>query len=160
MQGEPHLRTVSETPYLLLVLGGELRNEMPFEQRQILFALRQPWNLNLHHREPVIKILAKALFGDCGAEIVIGGRNDADVHLARRERTHALHFLVLQHSQKFGLGGERHIADFVEEQRAPIGVLGTNPALSLVAPVNEPLTWPKSSLSNRVSTTAEQFSTT
>ena len=42
----------------------------------------------------------------------------------------------------------------------PPWACSNNPALSFVAPVNEPLTWPNSSLSNSVSTTAEQFSTT
>ena len=106
----------------LAVLRGEPGDEMPLQQRQILLALRQARHLDLHHRKPVIQILAKMFFGDGGAQIVIGGRDHAHIHLARGQRSHALHFLVLQHAQQLGLRRQRHVADFVQEQRAAVSV--------------------------------------
>ena len=43
--------------------------------------------------------------------------DDADIHLARRERAQTLHFLILQRTQQLCLGIERHVADLVEEKR-------------------------------------------
>ena len=92
-------------------------------RRQILFALGQPRNVHFHHRQPVIEILAKALLANRSTQIVIRGGDDADIHFARRKRSHALHFLILQNAQKLGLRGQRHVADLVQEQSAAVGVL-------------------------------------
>jgi hypothetical protein len=55
---------------------------------------------------------------------------------------------LLQHAQDLRLQPEGHLADLVEEERAPVGEL-EEALLVLVAPVNAPFLCPKSSLSSR-----------
>ena len=50
------------------------------------------------------------------------GQN-ADVGLKRLVAAEALETLILQHAQHFRLQGRRHIADFIEKQRAAIALL-------------------------------------
>ena len=108
---------------VFLVLRGEPRNEMPLEQRKIFFAIRQPRRLNFHHGETVVQILPKTFLGDGGPQVVIRGGNDANIHFAGAQRSHSLHFLILEHAQELRLRGERHISDLIQKQRASMGVL-------------------------------------
>ena len=102
---------------------ANLVDEMALEQGQIFLAILQRRHMDLHHGEPVVQILAETFFGDFRAQVAIGGGDHPHVHFARRERSHPQHFLVLQHAQKLGLGGQRHVADLVQEQRAAVGML-------------------------------------
>src|SRR3546814_8824623 len=49
-------------------------------------------------------------------------RNDPDIGLDRRAPADGRIFALLQHAQEPRLGIERHISDFVEEQRAAFGL--------------------------------------
>ena len=51
------------------------------------------------------------------------GRDHPHVHLARHQRPHPQHFLVLQRAQQFRLRAERHVADLVKENHAFVGEL-------------------------------------
>ena len=75
-------------------------------------------------------------------------RDHTHIHLARRQRPDPQHFLILQSAQQFGLRAERHVADFVQKNRALIGEF-EQPHLILRGPVNDPRTCPNSSLSNK-----------
>ena len=55
-------------------------------------------------------------------EVLIRRRNDPDVHLDRLVRADAGDLVVLENAQKLHLGRQRHIADFVQEDRPPLGV--------------------------------------
>jgi hypothetical protein len=52
-------------------------------------------------------------FRHFGSEIAVCGRDDSHVHFLGRQRSDPLHSLVLENSQEFGLGGQRHIANFI-----------------------------------------------
>ena len=54
-------------------------------------------------------------------QVAIGGGNQADVDLARFERTHTLNFAVLEHTQQLGLHTRRKFADLVEKDRSAVG---------------------------------------
>ena len=53
----------------------------------------------------------------------VGRREDADVHVARARRADALELAGLEHAQQLRLQVERHVGDFVQEQRAAVGEL-------------------------------------
>ena len=55
---------------------------------------------------------------------------------------------------------ERQLADLVEEKRAAVGQLRSCRCFTPMAPVNAPFSWPKSSLSSRVSVSAAQLMAT
>ncbi len=67
--------------------------------------------------QPVKEILAECPLAYALAQIAMGRRNDAHVDrdsLAAHWRHHAL----LKRAKDFGLHGQTHVADFVEEQRS------------------------------------------
>ena len=85
---------------------------------------------------------------------------DAHVHLDRLVAADALDLVLLEHAQHLRLGGEVHVADLVEEQRAAVGQCSNLPFFWACAPVNEPFSWPNSSLSSRSFGIAAQFTST
>ena len=62
-------------------------------------------------------------FSISGFEILVRRRDDADVHLDRPRRPEPLDLPFLQHAQDLGLRLRAHVADFVEEDRAAVGLL-------------------------------------
>ena len=56
----------------------------------------------------------------CGerAEIAVGGRDHPQIHLHRPRSSNGEHLALLQHAQERRLGGQRQVADLVEQQRS------------------------------------------
>ena len=75
------------------------------------------------HVEPVEQVFAEATFADHLAQIDIGGGDDAHVHLQFLGAAEMHELAILEHAQNLALGVEAHGADFVQEQRAPVGDL-------------------------------------
>ena len=79
--------------------------------------------MNAHDVQPVKQILAELARGDGGFQRLVRGGDDAHVHLERLVAADALERAGLQHAQNFRLRGGRHVADFVEENRAFVALL-------------------------------------
>ena len=54
-------------------------------------------------------------------------------------------FALLQHAQETRLRFDRHVADFVEKERAAFGLLEAARCARFCAPVKAPRSWPNSS---------------
>ena len=82
---------------------------------------RSGGNEERHHVEAVEEVVAKLAAGDGILQDLVGGGDDANVHLngARPAETHEVPFF--EHAEELGLHAERHVADFVEEERARAG---------------------------------------
>ena len=80
------------------------------------------------HREAIVEILAKGLLLDHAGQIAMRGRDDSHVDADRALSADAHHLGVLDDAQQTHLRGRSELADFVEEQRAAIGLL--EPALA------------------------------
>src|SRR5439155_16972038 len=70
--------------------------------------------------EPVIQVFAEAALANELFEILMSGRDNAHVHLERLAGADALESLFLQHAEQLGLDFKRNIANFVQEEGAPI----------------------------------------
>src|SRR5690349_10123074 len=81
----------------------------------------------------MIEILAEDAALDALLEILVGGSDHAHVDLDRRLPAHAIELAFGQHAQQSRLQRRRHIADFVEEQRAEVGLLEAAAALRIRA---------------------------
>ena len=106
--------------------AGGLRNllhEIFDELRNVLAALRQRRHADRHDRQAVIEILAEFAGGDLRLDVARGRRNDAHVHRDLGAAADALKGLVDQHAQDLVLRLPRHVGDFVDEQRAAMGLL-------------------------------------
>ena len=82
-----------------------------------------------------------------GDQVAVGGGDDAHVDLDGLASADRLDLALLQRAQQFDLRRERQLADFVEEQRAAVG-LDEFAGMRSVAPVKEPFSWP-----NRIDST-------
>ena len=80
------------------------------------------------HRQAVVQVLAKRLRLDHRRQIAVRGGDDADVDAHRPLAADAHDLAVLHDAQQAHLRGEGELADFVEEQRAAVGLL--EPALA------------------------------
>ena len=85
----------------------------PFGQRR---------HADRHHREAVIEILAEAAGGDLASRLrlVDETMRTSTAHLGRA--ADPLEGLLDQHAQDLALGLARHVGDFVDEQRAAMGL--------------------------------------
>ena len=72
------------------------------------------------HVQPVIKVAAEyALLHLCHKVLVRGGDN-AHVYINNAVRANAHHLLFLQNAQQAGLERQRHIANFIQKNRAAV----------------------------------------
>ena len=93
------------------------------ERRNVFLVLAQRRNIDGDHVEAVVEILAERAFFERGAQVAVGGGDQADIHFERFRAAEPLEFALLQDAQQLHLDGGRHVADFVEEQRAFVGQL-------------------------------------
>jgi hypothetical protein len=94
---------------------------MADECGNILDAVGKAGDLQHNHAEPEEQVFAEFAIGDRGAEILVRGRNDADVDGLHIAAADADDRPVFEHAEQFDLHVETHVADFVEEERAALG---------------------------------------
>ncbi len=59
----------------------------------------------------------------CSASGLVSGGHDAHIHLHGLVVAHPLQLAALDKAQQLGLQAQRHLADLVQKQRAPVGGL-------------------------------------
>jgi len=106
--------------------------------------------------DAVIQIHPETARGHFGVQVAVGGGDDPQVHLTPLQRAHGAEFPVPESgagaSPAFPAGGRR----FRRRRRCRHRPVPPVRVLSPAAPLNEPFTWPKSSLSMRVPTSEPQ----
>src|SRR5262245_47048902 len=98
-------------------------DEIVDQERDVGPSLAKRGHFEWKHVEPVEQVRSEGAVGDRGAQISIGGGDDAHVRLDRSATADSLEFALLQHAQQhdLGLGGE--LADLVQEDRSALGQL-------------------------------------
>ncbi|MNJ36245.1 hypothetical protein D3C77_310260 [compost metagenome] len=71
--------------------------------------------------EAVIEVFAKDLFQHALLQVAVGRTDHPYIQLAPCGAAQAGDFTFLQHPQQPGLQGRRHIANFIQQQRAAMG---------------------------------------
>src|SRR5882724_3095838 len=105
-------------PVTLAVLARELARE----QRDVPLPLAQWWDDQIDHVEPIVEVLAEPSGLDLLREIAMRRRDHAYIDLLDLRRTEWLDLAFLEHAQELGLQRQRELADFVDEQRAAVGL--------------------------------------
>src|SRR5688572_15085309 len=95
---------------------------MSCEDGNILHALAQRGHGEGDHVEPVKKVLAEKPACNLLLELLVGGCNHAYVYCVRMVRANRFHPLFFEHAKYFGLRAQAHVANFVEEQCASVGL--------------------------------------
>ena len=93
------------------------------QQRDVLAAVAQRRHEKRNHVEAVEQVLAEIAALDLLFQILVGGGHHAHVHLHGFGRAHRLEALLFERAQHLGLGAQAHVADFVQKQRAAVGLL-------------------------------------
>ena len=110
--------------------------------------------------KPVIQVRAELILFHHRLEIAICGGDEADVGPDGAIASDPLEFLVLDGAQQLRLEFERHFPDLIEKQASPDAPARIVRSSARIAPVKEPFSWPKSSLSSRLAGIAAQFTFT
>ena len=94
------------------------------ERRDVLAALAQRRHGQVDDVEPVEQVLAERALRDHVAQVAVGRGDDADVDAAAGAiGADLLQLAGLEEAQQQALHAQRHLADFVEEDRAAVGHL-------------------------------------
>ena len=103
----------------------ELLDERLHQERNVLDALAQRREVHGDHVQAVVEILAERSLLHHLRQVGVGRGDDADVDLDRARIANALELALLQHAQHLHLQRHRHRPDFVEEERAAVGLFET-----------------------------------
>ena len=108
----------------IALAGPAARAQQLHGQRQDVVApLAQRRERQRKDVEAVVEILAEAAGGDFLAQAAVGGREHAHIERDRRAAAEALDFALLQDAQQLRLQRQRHLGDFIEQQRAALRLL-------------------------------------
>ena len=124
---------------------------------QIFHVLAQRRHVNVKHIQPVKQIRAQMPMRHRILRIAIRRGQHAHIHVLLGARSQPAQFPLFQHAQQLGLRADRHLAQFIQQQRSALSASSKHPARRSTAPVNAPFSCPKISLSISVSGIAAQF---
>ncbi|MNS56821.1 hypothetical protein D3C72_896930 [compost metagenome] len=97
--------------------------QQPFGQRQDIGSAFAKWTPGQgENRQTVKKVFTEPPRRHLARQIAVGGGDHANIQSNRFTCPDALDLALLQHTQQFGLQAEGHFGDFVEQQRATVGL--------------------------------------
>src|SRR5271157_33878 len=123
MLQQQRLRAAREPGNGLAVRIVILLQEKLYQQRNVFQTFGQRWNTDLYGTQPIKEILAESPGKNFGAQVTVGGGNQADIHLLDLGRADALNLAVLDDAQQLGLHGQGSFPHFIQEHGAPVSVL-------------------------------------
>ena len=123
MSGEHGQSCVTDLLRLAAIGGGEFSEEMTRQNGDILDSFAQSRNCEGYYVQAIKKVFAKKASGNLLLQLLICRGDHAYVDGCGVSGSHALEPLLLEDSKHFGLRAQAHIAHFIQEQRAIIGLL-------------------------------------
>jgi len=96
---------------------------VPDQHRDVLAAFPQGRELEAHHIEAMKEVFAELPLANHRFQIAVCRGDDAHIHRNRFRPADPLEGLLLENAQEFYLRVGRQVADFVEEERALVGLL-------------------------------------
>src|ERR1700722_20943467 len=97
-------------------MRGLQPEEVCGQGNDVFGALAQRGNAKLELAETVKKILAESACFDHGFEILIGGRDNADIDMDLAVAAETVEGLAVEHAQKFYLRLQLQFANFIKEK--------------------------------------------
>src|SRR5690606_16390349 len=99
------------------------------QPRDVFTTVPKPRYMNTDHVESMEQVLAEQVLADQRLQVLVGGRNNADIHLDGHMSSDPVELSVGEHSQQTCLGFCRHVSDLIQEQCAAVGLLEAAGAL-------------------------------
>ena len=112
------------------MVGADLQ-EVARQHGHVFLALTQGRQAQANDVEAVKQVLAEGAVLDTLFQVLMGSRNHAHIGLDGPMTAHAVKVAVAQHPQQAGLQIKRHVANFIEEQGAAVGLFKATPAHGL-----------------------------
>ncbi len=123
MVGHHHVDRRGGNPADHLVhLGCKLLGEMVGQKQNVLPSVAQGRQVNGEHVDSVVQVRAEVPVLDRLIQVAIGGHDDPDVGRSGFVRADPLILLLLQNPQELDLNRPGEVPDFVQEERAPLGL--------------------------------------
>src|ERR1700704_6434311 len=104
---------------------------MSCEKRDIFPALSHCREPDANHVQTVVQVFAETSFANPRVQVLVSGGDHPHVGLDLLMSTDAIKAAIGEHSQQARLQVGRHVADFVEKERTPFGLLETAAPLCL-----------------------------
>src|SRR5690242_1110925 len=114
---------ISEDFFLPAILRGDLAREMADEFGEVVQPLAERRQNEGKDVNAMKEVATEGILLDEIFQIAMSGDEDADIHLRGLIASDALDLSFFEGAKQLGLHGKRHIADFVEEEGAAIGLL-------------------------------------
>src|ERR1700730_592390 len=112
----------SENFFLPAILRGNLAGEMGHEVGEIFRTLAERGEVQREYVNAMIQVAAKFIFLYQLFEVAVGGHDDPDIYLVRFFPANTFHFALFEHAQKFGLHGDGHVSNLIQEKSAAFGL--------------------------------------
>ena len=103
--------------------SGELVDQEPHEQRDVLGAVAERRERDREDAEAVVEVFAERLVADGLEQVAVGGGDDPDVDRHRRAAADALDLALLEDAEELGLGLQGQLADLIQEEAPAVGQL-------------------------------------
>src|ERR1700693_1968452 len=87
-----------------------------YEVRYVLLMVAQWRHMNVEHIQPIIEGVGKITPGQGPRGHLIGCAQDENVHCGFHLAAQTAQLAVFEHAQELGLSGDRHLADFIQQQ--------------------------------------------
>ena len=97
--------------------------EVTDDGRNVFAAIAQRRKVDDDDAEAIVKVFAKLLLANGGFEVAVGGGENADIDGDSFLAAKPLEGFFLKDAHEFDLCADGHIADFIEEDGAAIGLL-------------------------------------
>lgn len=101
----------------------ELLQEMLYQEGDVLSPVPEGRKRQLDDLQAVVKVFPELAALHLCLQVLVGGRDDSNIHPHRLRVSHSLEFLFLEDPQEAQLHPRRNVADLVEEKGAPVGLL-------------------------------------
>src|SRR5262245_56835602 len=112
-------------------------DEVVDQQGNLLGPLPQRRNRDSNHVQAVVEVLPKSVCQNALFELLVGGGNDAHVHLEVRSAAYSGELAILEHVEELALERRMQVADLVEKDSPVVGRLELAD-LELVGPGERP----------------------
>lgn len=110
-----------------------LLQKMARQRRDVLRPFGERWQPQADDVQPMQQVLPEEPLPHALFEILVGGRDDAQIRPQRRMPSYAVVLAIGQYAQQPHLQIRRHVANLIQEQRAALGLLETSAAQRLRA---------------------------
>ena len=105
-----------------VILLREALEEQFRHGHDVLPALPQGRQGDVHGIDAVIEVLAEKSLADHSLQVLVSRTDEADIHGSSFRAAHAYHAAVLGHPEQFSLQMKRDVAYFVQEERPAVGL--------------------------------------